>query len=249
VRESWTSHLVAFDGKPAAIFVDASFVALAPITSLPELVMCHLQVTSVRENGLPSEEAFEAIYALEEKIREVLPNGSEHVYVGRYADSEQAIFHIYARHPKKVIATIESNQAQLPLAPFGCRQQSDPNWEVYLDVLAPTEADTNTNQNEAVRVNLREHGDDCTKPRQIDHYAYFTDRSARKSYIALLRAEGFVIADAPFFRRDGKFPLVFGRMDKPIDIDPTTLMLAERARDVNGDYDGWDCPVIRPDNT
>jgi hypothetical protein len=101
-------------------------------------------------------------------------------------------------------------------------------------------------KNEAVRSNLRKHGDNSKTPRAIEHYAYFPTDELRASYRDFIISLGYQVEREDFGAGDdGKIVIVFSKVQAPIAIDKETALLDDHARQLGGDYDGWETKVIR----
>ena len=72
---------------------------------------------------------------------------------------------------------------------------------------------------------LHDHGDDLSRVREIDHWAYFPSDEARAAFIANCKALGMTIA----------------RNMAPDDL--TTRLIAF-AQEVGGEYDGWETQIL-----
>jgi hypothetical protein len=100
-------------------------------------------------------------------------------------------------------------------------------------------------KNRDVLEELRKHGDKLVEPREIDHFAYFSDIEDCKAFVALIREQGFAIRLAPTPSDSANYGIKFSKMDKPIEIDDVTIGLSKAALAHRGTYDGWECPIIR----
>ena len=92
---------------------------------------------------------------------------------------------------------------------------------------------------------LEENGDDLTTPREIDHFVYFEDFDGMTRFEKQADQLGFRVRHH-VETDDGRPGLQVYRIDIPSfeRIDAITLPLYRAAREVGGEYDGWESEVI-----
>ena len=92
-----------------------------------------------------------------------------------------------------------------------------------------------------MRAILQDQGDDGTKPRLVNHLAYFNTSEDAASFSEYIKAEGYTLEKSP--EQDAvAFSLV-----SPVSgdsFDQAIQLLKEKADELDGQYDGWGCPVI-----
>jgi hypothetical protein len=99
-------------------------------------------------------------------------------------------------------------------------------------------------KNEEVRMVLREHGDDGTAPRPIQHYAYFPTSAAQKQYRDFLLGRGYhVDREEDNTPQPTPWGIVFSKIQTPTDIDDETEALGMTAAQEGGEYDGWETGI------
>jgi len=93
---------------------------------------------------------------------------------------------------------------------------------------------------------LRQAGDLCTSPRNIDFYLYFPTRNGADAMGALLVADGYATHIRP--AATDKSWLCLASKDLVPDLTtltPISNNLTKLCANRQGDYDGWECKVIR----
>lgn len=92
-----------------------------------------------------------------------------------------------------------------------------------------------------MRTILQEQGDDGTKPRLVNHLAYFNTSEDAAAFSKYVKGEGYKLEKSP--EQDAvAFSLV-----SPVSgeaFDDAIQRLKEKADELDGQYDGWGCPVI-----
>ena len=96
--------------------------------------------------------------------------------------------------------------------------------------------------NDEVRSALAKHGDNGTQPRLVEHLAYFKTQSDAESYKYFLRDYGFTIGTS-----DQEFGVAFFKQSSVVGevFDKEIALLNAKAEILNGEYDGWGCPIVR----
>lgn len=93
---------------------------------------------------------------------------------------------------------------------------------------------------------LAQRGDPLTKPRQVDHWAYFPTAAARDRFVEEVIPLGFTTSDADSVgQAPNPFCACVSRVD-PVDLESihrVVMTLFRAAKRHAGDYDGWECPV------
>jgi len=105
----------------------------------------------------------------------------------------------------------------------------------------------NDQPNRAVLDVLMENGDALTEAREIDHYAYFPTPTFRAHYIDRCIEAGFRLRGTIEPHRPGSgFGAVVFHKDVPGEevLDAITDVLRAFADDCEGEYDGWETPVV-----
>jgi hypothetical protein len=246
VSDDWDFYFCHVDGKPGSIFVDLGIAAEAPIASHPHLAYVRVVMRNPRADGLSSQEEFDALIQLEDRLTGVLTKQGDARYVGRNTSAGTRDFYFYAQagaNWRKRVGAAMTGMSEYRYE-AGTRFESD--WRTYREFLRPSGEDMERIQNRRVCDNLRKNGDPLTASRAIDHWAYFQDEQSRASFIARVTQLGFEVRSR--FSEDetaGRFGVCVSRIDLPsfATIDDITLPLYRAAAEVGGDYDGWETEV------
>lgn len=103
-------------------------------------------------------------------------------------------------------------------------------------------------QNGKVIENLQRHGDALEKERAVDHWIYFTDSNDRDNFINSIRDLKFDIVEKGETNSDElPLSLQLSRVDM-VDYDSVNeyvLFLWQKAKEFNGDYDGWETFIVK----
>jgi uncharacterized protein (TIGR01619 family) len=126
----------------------------------------------------------------------------------------------------------------------GC--QDDSEWGQYLNVLYPSPEDLQRIANMDLLDVLLKKGDVLTVAREVQHGIYFRSEASQSSFRDTAISAGVKIVSEPTAKGELPFGIVVARTQsiEQNTIDRTVLELFNLARRVDGDYDGWETPVV-----
>jgi regulator of RNase E activity RraB len=125
-------------------------------------------------------------------------------------------------------------------------EQEDPLWEQYLDVLYPSPEDLERIKNRDLLEVLAEKGDVLTAARDVQHWLYFRSEHARALFREVAANTGFRIVSESHAKGDMPFGISVART-QPVKqelIDATVIELLRLAQRFEGEYDGWETPIV-----
>ena len=238
--------------RRAFIFYDHGIRESIDSIDITTAVRFRLTYKAPRDDGLPTDEEFEAVADIEDRLTEFIES-NQGVYVGRVTVDGCRFFHTYCIAPE---ARIEAFLSELRAATgyrieWQCRD--DPAKETYWKELYPTEDDWQVILDRRVVDQLNKSGDTGSVVRCIDHWAYFATEDGARDYAAWAGESGFSINKlaAGGYKGDSKWCVQFNRDDAAdlYSINHVTYQLRHKAKELGGEYDGWESPVVsrRPD--
>ncbi|ELP35333.1 DUF695 domain-containing protein [Rhodopirellula baltica] len=252
MSEQWEFYPSRVDDQSASIYVNLSYRGGAPLVNAHDLAWLRVYFRHPRDDGLSSQEEFQTLCDIEDAIVDALANGNfiAH-YVGRNTSGGCRDFYIYSDNGQTVSDVL--SQAMVPFTDyqFDTDHRHEPDWSAYRDFLCPSPRDMQLIQNQHVIESLQESNDQLDILRNVSHWAYFTDASARKKFVSESHAIGFALhheidPDA----KSNKWGAVVTR-EHAVDyssLAEVTLALYDIATELGGDYDGWETPVISEAN-
>ncbi|SEL79223.1 Regulator of ribonuclease activity B [Pseudoxanthomonas sp. GM95] len=246
MREQWDFYLCQVDDLPASIYLDLGWSSQAPSADLPCLAWLRIFMKTPREDGLSSQDEFDALIALEDALMPSLADDTT-VYVGRNTSAGFRDLYFYTTLGTPWESRVEAAMRGQQYA-FECGQRDEPDWWTYREFLYPDPETRQRMSNRSVCWQLEKAGDALVLSREISHWAYFSDAIARDAYVAQAEALGFqqvVSEDAE--PQDGQWTAKMTRCDVPAfdRIDDVCLPLYRLALQLNGRYDGWETSVER----
>ncbi len=244
MSDDWDFYPMRVDGDPASIFVDLGLRHEAPLVQWPVMGYVRVYMLHPRADGQSSQDEFARLVAIEDALLAQCRDFGDAVFVGRNTSSGNRDHYFYTRDPQRFEAGMRAAMAPFAEYEFDVGARPDPGWSTYFDFLLPRPQDMQRILNRRVCEQLQKTGDDLSVRRQIDHQAFFADRTALDVFAAHVRAEGFAIAQTlkPEPGR-AEWALGFHRIDPPAAIDDLVLPLVAKLQELGGDYDGWGCSV------
>ena len=246
-EDHWDFYMTLVDGNPASIFANLSLIAHAPIAEYGHFLFVQVPMLNPREDGLSSAEEFDQLIAIEDRIVDTLQESGGAIYVGRNTTDGVRDLFFYVRDADAATKVVDDLAPEL--SPYALRTggNDDAEWGVYRSFVYPGPDDLQHINNRSVLRQLAEHGDDHAAAREIDHFAYFPNVDAASSFAQEMARQRFVVADSRDQNEQGDHCVAFKREDSLTDIDEITINLAQLADEHGGYYDGWGCPVMKPE--
>jgi uncharacterized protein (TIGR01619 family) len=245
MSDDWDFYFCRVDDKPASIMVDLGIAHEAPLPAYPYLGHIRIHMLRPRSDGLSSQEEYDDLVELEKDVCARICSEAEALYVGRNTSNGYRDLYFYAAEPDLFSSIANTAMKLFEDYKFEVGSRSDPQWTCYFEFLHPSDEDRQIIENRRVCAALESRGDRLGEIRKIDHFAYFTNESARALFVSRVEELGFQVCRAEAPRELGKRHLVeFSRKDRPADIDKVVLPLYSLAREVGGEYDGWGCMVV-----
>ncbi len=249
---SFDFYFVQMHGAPAVIALDLGAAEAAPVPSHTRRLTLRVPMKHARPDGLRSQEEFEALSAIEDRLAESLAYAVDAWMVGRvvFRGNTDLFFYLPddddSDDDERVDAAIESTIEGIRGEYEISRQvDDDEQWAFYFDFLWPDRAAMQSMGNRRVMHQLSEAGDDPSRERVIDHFAFFEDAKTCARIADGLRGLGFDV-DPPTERDDGSWSLQFHRTDALAEgrIDEVTTEILGVIGEDDGVYDGWGCEVV-----
>ena len=236
-------YMSSIDDEPASFVVDLAVAQHAPIESHPILLEIHVPMHSPRPDGLRSAEELEQLGSLEDQLVEALDQEVEAIYVGRAVHDGTTSLYLYVpvAHRDALDGLPDSTRAMLGDYEPDWRVSDDPEWEQYLEFLAPDTYAVQTISNRRLLAELTKGGDALDQTRLVDHFAYFPSRVHADQAAAALRAAGFTTDDVNEKEGGEAFSLQFHRDDRLSQDRPDEFVaeILDVILPLDGSYDGW----------
>lgn len=246
MSDDWDFHFCQVDNKIASIFVDLGIRKEVPIKDQTDMVYLRLYLRKPREDGLTSDEEYDALNELEEELM-LAASSSAATYVGRNTTDGFRDFVFYTSGREGLLSALRKVMAGHPDYTSEEGSQPDPEWQIYREFLYPSPDSFQAMQNRKIYAALEKEGDDLTTPREIDHWIYFDHWAARNRFIEDCRKLGFEPRPSDPKDSAGTFKVQIFRADVPTanTLDPVIRQLMALAQSHGGNYDGWETSLER----
>lgn len=246
-EEEWDFYFSNVDDVIGSFYVDLGLIKIAPINDKPNLVWVSLKMNNPREDGLSSNDEFDKLREIEDRLNEFISSKHNSIYAGRLTSNNHRDFYFYFGDTTLYDNTISEAMVAFPSYSYEFGIKEDKEWELYLEFIYPNPRQYQSIQNHRVVENLESNGDTLTKQRQVDHWIYFKTQDDRQNFLTKIKDEGFQIINQATIKESTDFPytLQIARVDN-VDLDSVnayTLSLWELAGEYNGDYDGWETSI------
>jgi hypothetical protein len=249
VSDEWDFYFTRVNDVLASIFVDLGIRRSVPDSERPWLLWVWVHFRSPRADGLSSSEEAPILLKIEDALGEAVRSACEAAYVGRITTAGRRELYYYGTHTGGFEEAVTQAMHGFPEYEFELGTEWDAGWSQYLRVLYPTPEDYERIKNHHTIEVFEKHGDSLQSLRLVSHWIYFENPDGRAAFIAEATACGFTVkseskSDDETHARP--YGLIVERIDS-LDwdsINQATLILFRFARKTNGDYDGWEAPVL-----
>jgi regulator of RNase E activity RraB len=247
MNNNFRPYFCNVNDKPASIMVDLKLVQEAPIRSKPWLLWLWVYMQSPRPDGLSTSEEAPALWKIEDTVLEHACQDDRTLLCGRITTDGRREFYFYGEKSEAFREEVAQAMKLYPAYKWEAGAKSDDRWTHYLDVMYPSRIDLERIKNaDLIDVVMRK-GDTLTIPRKVLHWICFSSQEARAACRdAAIHAE-FAI-ESEFDHPDGEqpFSLCVARTQsiQQNEIDATVLELLDLAESFNGEYDGWETPIV-----
>lgn len=250
MSDAWEFYPCTIDDADASIFVNVA-AAESIDSAAPSLcVRVRLFYKATYPNGFPMPDDYDASCTIEDALQ-VFADEHEDWYTGRITVAGRRDFFFYTS--AEVVAWAEL--AVRLEADHGYDLEvaagDDPEHRTYWDELYPKDDDWQVIGDLRVIANLKEHGDDGSHPRDVEHWAYFDEQAAAQAFLDWAAGDRFTLSEeAPVATDDGRYcARVRHHGDVDIyNISSHTIALRSKAAELGGKYDGWEVKIMKNEN-
>lgn len=198
-----------------------------------------------KENGLSSNEEFEILRKIEDKLNIQLCDKDAAINIARITCNSKRVFVYYSTTScsEKVKESFEGFQSYK----YELHEENDEQWEFYKDVLYPSEEEHQWIKDRSVVAQLERLGDPLSIKRDVHHWIYFKNIEDREKFKIEISKEGYSLVERnnELDVDEGSFGLHIVRDDK-VDlesINEVTISLLRKAKNFGAKYDGWEARV------
>jgi uncharacterized protein (TIGR01619 family) len=250
MSKGWLFFPCNMEDKTAFVFFDHGISDTLDDVAGDLLLSVKVTFKAPREDGLPTNDEFDALKALEDDLSD-LAEQHDALYVGRVSVDGKRHFQLFTDEPETVWAPRVAALGERHGYPLRMTLREDKEHAGYWDELYPTADDWQVIADMSVLDALEEQGDDGSQVRLVEHWSYFPTEAEAGRFSSWLKDNGYAIdANKPGDEDDpeednGQICVRFSHetalgLD---DITSHTIELRRQAEAFGGEYDGWECVV------
>jgi len=246
MTDNWKSYLCNVNGSLASVFVNLGLRGQVPVLSKPWLLWTWLHFQSPRPDGLSDSKEALTLFKIEDALNLRVSRDCRAIPCGRITTQGRREFYFYAETREGFGEAVAGALAGFEGYKFDLGDQEDELWEQYLNVLYPSAEEVERIKNRELLEVLIEQGDVLTAARDVQHWIYFLSEQSRSSFREAVVKAGFRIVSESRPEDDMPFGISVARR-QPVEqglIDATVIELVKLSQRFEGDYDGWETPVV-----
>jgi uncharacterized protein (TIGR01619 family) len=246
MTENWKTYLCNVNGKLASILVNIGLREDVPMALKPWLLWTWVYFQSPRPDGLSDNKEAPTLYKIEDALNLSVFRACQAIPCGRITTEGRREFYFYGETKNGFRHAVETALTDFDGYRFDVGQQEDSVWEQYLNVLYPSPENLERIANMDLLDMLVSRGDVLTVAREVQHWMYFRSESSRSSFRDAAAEAGFRIVSESSSGRDLPFCIVVARVQSIEQrlIDETVLTLLRFVQRFEGEYTGWETPVV-----
>lgn len=244
----WDQYFAQWEGKPGSMLVKMDLLDQAPKSDYPYLIAVGVTFDDCTEDGMPSNLIYPQLTALSEKLESYVSIQYDALLVGTFTHDCSRMDYFYAKDTLTVnefLGTFFKTNG-IEFVPL-IYMSRDEDWQYYKEVIYPDDYLMEYMMNRKLIEELVTKGDDISKARKIEHWAYFNTAEERDRYRMIVLERGFKEEGTGKLNADERpYFYHFSRRDKPeIEyISELTEKLQMEAGKLGGHYDGWECELV-----
>jgi len=244
--DNWKPYLCNVNGKIASIFVNLGLQNEAPLASKPWLLWTWVYFKTPRPDGLSESKEAPTLFNIEDAPEQCLGRACRAIQCGRITTEGRREFYFYGETKSGFHQAVKTALDGFKGYRYDIGGQEDAEWEQYLNVLYPSPEDLQRIANMDLLDVLEEQGDVLTVAREVQHWIYFRSEDSRVGFRDAAIAAGFRVISESGPDSDSSLGIVLARTQsiEQQTIDTTVIELLRLAQRFDGDYDGWETPVV-----
>lgn len=250
MSDHWEFFPCQMGDNIAFIFFDHGIRETIDSFKQDQQVRFDLTYKAPSDKGLPTDEEFDAVSGVEDRITE-FASRQNGIYVGRVTTAGHRYFYCFVGVSPEQIETFVDEVSQSTGYTLDTQLLNDPEKKGYWKDLYPTADDWQMILDSRVVEALQESGDINEIERRIDHWAFFKSKSDARTFVSWLEELGFSLESMKRTKLlMGEWNVRFFRSDSPelYTINGITYKLRRKAAETGGRYDGWETSVEKGDS-
>lgn len=244
MNDVWNTFPAQMGDHLAFISYNDSYKTVAPTDSRLFSLKIRLKIKNPTTGGMPTDEEFFALSTIDKTLEALLEEKGA-VYVGPITVDGHRYFHYYVDFAEEVASETTAIVSKQTLYELQYAYEEDSEKKAYWQELYPTDDDWQMIRDMKVLEALRKEGDLDTLSREVLHWAYFTELNDASTFTKWIETEGYRVISVKNTEDGAQMQVHFSHHGTMMlqDITHHTIMLNRKAKNLNGDYDGWETSV------
>lgn len=252
IDEDWCIYLCnafAYD-LPAVIRTNLALTNFQFTANYPKRLHLQILYKNADDNGFPTREEGGYLYRIEDAVVEIIEQHGA-ILTGVVKCDERVHIFAYTKNELEHYDEISEMMAEkFPDYAYTFAAFEDEDWELYFDALYPDRYEYQSIMNRWLIENIKSDGDSMV-PRVLEHCLCFTTEENGEAFLAKVMEEGFIklssenLNDDEDIDKEYPYELVIGREDSFENIDDIVFRLIDLAEEFDGEYDGWECKIVK----
>ncbi len=216
------------------------------MASKPWLLWTWVYFQSPRADGLSDSKEAPTLYKIEDALNLGVSRACQAIPCGRITTEGRREFYFYGKTKNGFRQAVKAALKGFEGYRFDIGDQEDSLWGQYLNVLDPSPEDLQRIANMDLLDVLVERGDVLTVAREVRHWMYFRSEPSRSLFRDAAAAAGFKIVSESESNGELPFCVSVARTQsiEQSSIDHTVIELLKLSRRFDGEYDGWETPIV-----
>lgn len=249
-EENWDVYIARYKNKLGSITLNMALKSVAPVKTLPFVVITGVSFKNCNDEGLPGKREFASLYKISDSVKSIMDRLTTNNLTGSFTYMCQRLDYFYVSDTTGLREQLAFfYREKFPqYTPYYINIKEDKLWAAYLDFLYPNEESFEFMQNQKVVTALQNGGDKLLKERLVDHWLYFKTDADRNCFIIYATKQKFkIIGKERSSDPTSPFKLHIARINKVnvASISKVTIELRKQAKKCNGEYDGWETVVVK----
>ena len=243
-QSDWAFYFSNVDDKLSSIATDLGLANIAPIHSQPFIIYISIQMNKPRVDGLSSKEEANKLWEIEDEINQNLKREKlEFTSVGRLTSDGYRDLYFFGSNKLIIEKSLSESMVKYSDYKFDIGSKEDKEWKSYFEFLYPLPKQLQSIQNFRVVENIQNSGDDLSQEREVFHWINFQNLKKLEEFEKYTISKGFRTLNKG--KSENIYVIQISRIDKVgfNDIDEYTLNLWEKAKEYEGNYNGWETSI------
>ncbi|HEY1044361.1 MAG TPA: DUF695 domain-containing protein [Telluria sp.] len=134
---NWRSYLCKVNGHISSVFVNLALSLVAPLAATPKLAWLWIRLIHPRDDGLSTDEEFDALCRFEDDVEAALAKSGSGVYAGRITTCGRREFYFYITPGADLRADMAPVLSAHPEYAYQLGERPDAAWDHYRTTLSP----------------------------------------------------------------------------------------------------------------